>query len=414
MEKVTGRLPEGYVRPQVRPGTGTIQKAYVQPVGRSAITSLTGGLSGLLKEGGSLFTTRPRETNVDKAQRKTKEGLRVSFDGPVNESAATTGFREAAEYDMRMGFPDSEIPTIPSFVVSTIEYDSKRFLLRIRYANNGAVVVYFRVPPSVYGRLLYCAKSGGEGNFSIGGNIWNMLRQYDRGQLKMGGPYHPKQSSFVQRGGKVGFVYEQEGISHDTGGRERYQAERKERVRERAINSVAGFLEALHNGDIDQAEVLKDKALETRMQEWLAQGKLTRKQVELAFAMSLHKRLGISLEDAKERIANRNKGDDAVADVQLAEVFAENLSIVGARGSGTKMGVAEAGAASRITFDKWQREMETHKESLNDKQLRELQQYENLLAIAQGDYQRKRAQEAIAFFWNNTDVFSGTKKRRRR
>jgi hypothetical protein len=275
-ERVTGRLPEGWTKATTRKGLPL--QAYIKPTGKSAVTFI----GNLLEEGGSRFTTKARETKADKEQQITREGLRVSFDGPINESAATADWRSAAAYDYSFEPRNSD-------VVGLIEYDSKRMLLRVTYSNNGAVVVYFRVPASVYARFEYCENSGGEGNFSIGANIWNMLRQYDRGSLKVGGPYYPKTSTFVQRGGKVGFVYESTGASMDTGARQRAAEERArnaqilsdQKLKDLETSSEA-LLAALRDGSVSE-EQLSNKKLIENIQSWIASGRLTREQIEEAY-----------------------------------------------------------------------------------------------------------------------------------
>ena len=189
----TGRVPASLRRPQL--------SEYLKK-GRSSVTTVENPLEG------AFFTTKPRQGKVDREQGKSRERLNVQFEKEeISEAAgAVREFLEAAEYTYSFAPANSAM-------ISLLEYDEKRMLLRATFSNNGSVVVYRHIPMSVFARLKYCEDSGGEGAYSIGGNFWDLVRIYDRRGLPVGGPYYPKQSNFVREGGKTAFTYEARGAS---------------------------------------------------------------------------------------------------------------------------------------------------------------------------------------------------------
>jgi len=195
---VTGKMPENW--------TGRVPAALKRPQlsewlkrGRSAVTTVENPL-----EGESFFKTGAHQSKADREQGKTRERLNVQFGKEEVREAATEvqEFLAAAEYTYSFEPTNSDM-------ISLLEYDDKRQLLRATFSNNGSVVVYRHIPINVYARLQYVNNSGQ----SVGGAFWDLVRIYDRRGMPVGGPYYPKQSNFVREGGKTAFTYEERGAS---------------------------------------------------------------------------------------------------------------------------------------------------------------------------------------------------------
>jgi len=165
------------------------------------------------EEGGGIAVRgrKPRAgQQVEEAQEETRGKLRARFDRTgVNAASVDEEWLQTAEYDF-------SFEPARSSMLSKLEYDSKRRLLRATFINNGAVMVYGGVPMNVYAQL----KSAEDNAMSVGGRFWDLIRIYDRRSLPVGGPYYPKSSNFVREGSKYPFVVEEEGASFGPRGSE--------------------------------------------------------------------------------------------------------------------------------------------------------------------------------------------------
>lgn len=119
------------------------------------------------------FAFKPKDTETDRLLKKQKAAQRVKFEGTAFNKASI----EDLQYIEDMEFPLSFEPT--STVISKIEYNSDKQIMKATFSNNGAEVIYGGVPLSVYERLYYVNVSGR----SVGAEFWDLVRVQYRGSL---------------------------------------------------------------------------------------------------------------------------------------------------------------------------------------------------------------------------------------